>query len=201
MKHFFFRLCRIIVVLVLVCSGIWAASPTIQQRVLIAGLASGITQFQNAAAKQLYDYPTQENALALIAFVNLQAMSDARLRGLKFEIRRVEALIKDDSLSIELRNENEIKLQELKSALDDEEELFRREYPRRNKLANSGLKSLCRLCGYSFGTAFKQEKNGFSWGEVDKRDWGRVLGEINAWAAKTFGQDLIKGLMEKAAAG
>ena len=43
----------------------------------------------------------------LIAFVNLQAMSDARLRGLKLEIRRVEALIKDDSLSIEVRNENE----------------------------------------------------------------------------------------------
>ena len=31
--------------------------PPFQQRVLIAGLASGITQFQNAAAKKLYDYP------------------------------------------------------------------------------------------------------------------------------------------------
>lgn len=54
------------------------------------------------------------------------------------------------------------------------------------KLADRAAERLCMLTGESFGTHFRKERIGYSWGKLDERDWPRVLGQINLWALRTF---------------
>ena len=192
MKLVFIRLFKVVIVLTIICIGTFYWSVTAQEKVFITALVSGITPVQKLAAKKLHDYPTQTTALALLAFVNFHAMSDQRLRGLKQALRELESLQDGDSLSKEVRAENEKEREKLRLAIAEEEKSFRQEYPRKNKLANEGLKSLCRLSGHSFGTHFEQRANGFSWGKVNKQKWAKVKNEMNTWALKTFGASLLQ---------
>ena len=55
------------------------------------------------------------------------------------------------------------------------------------KLAERATETLCLLTGYSFGTYFKREPYGHSWGSLSEDKWPTVLGQIDAWALQTFG--------------
>jgi len=55
------------------------------------------------------------------------------------------------------------------------------------KLAERATETLCLLTGYSFGTYFKREPYGHSWGSLSEDKWPTVLGQINTWALQTFG--------------
>jgi hypothetical protein len=63
----------------------------------------------------------------------------------------------------------------------------RREQRRRDlKLAEHAAHTLCLLTGQSFGTYFKLEPYGHSWGALSEERWPSVLGHVNAWAAESL---------------
>lgn len=53
-------------------------------------------------------------------------------------------------------------------------------------LAERAVETLCLLTGQSFGTYFKLEKNGYSWGSLGEDKWPTVLWNIDTWAVQTF---------------
>jgi hypothetical protein len=54
------------------------------------------------------------------------------------------------------------------------------------KLAERATETLCLLTGQSFGTYFKLENYGHSWGSLSEDKWPTVLWQIDAWAVQTF---------------
>lgn len=54
-------------------------------------------------------------------------------------------------------------------------------------LAERAAETLCLLSGQSFGTYFKLEPYGHSWGSLSQQKWPSVLFQIDAWAVQTFG--------------
>ena len=69
------------------------------------------------------------------------------------------------------------------------EELARRQEIRARDLAlaERATETLCLLTGHSFGTYFKLEPYGHSWGSLNEDKWPSVLQHIDAWALETFG--------------
>jgi hypothetical protein len=53
-------------------------------------------------------------------------------------------------------------------------------------LAERAVETLCLLTGQSFGTYFKLEKYGYSWGSLGEDKWPTVLWNIDTWAVQTF---------------
>ena len=54
-------------------------------------------------------------------------------------------------------------------------------------LAERAAETLCLLTGHGFGTYFKLEPSGHSWGSLSEDRWPTVLRQIDAWALQTFG--------------
>lgn len=54
------------------------------------------------------------------------------------------------------------------------------------KLAERATETLCLLTGQSFGTYFKLEKYGYSWGSLSEDKWPGVLWQIDSWATQIF---------------
>jgi hypothetical protein len=54
-------------------------------------------------------------------------------------------------------------------------------------LAERATETLCLLSGQSFGTYFKLERHGHSWGSLGEDKWPSVLPSVNGWALETFG--------------
>jgi hypothetical protein len=54
-------------------------------------------------------------------------------------------------------------------------------------LAERATETLCLLSGQSFGTYFKRERYGHSWGSLSEEKWPTVLGSVDRWALETFG--------------
>src|SRR3990170_2729438 len=54
-------------------------------------------------------------------------------------------------------------------------------------LAERATLTLCLLTGQSFGTYFKLERYGYSWGSLSEDKWPTVLWQIDTWAMRTFG--------------
>ena len=66
----------------------------------------------------------------------------------------------------------------------------RRRQERRERdleLAERATLTLCLLTGQTFGTYFRLEPHGHSWGSLSEDKWPGVLWQIDAWALKTFG--------------
>ena len=55
------------------------------------------------------------------------------------------------------------------------------------RLAERATETLCLLTGQSFGTYFKLEQYGHSWGSLSEDKWPTVLWEIDTWALRAFG--------------
>lgn len=55
------------------------------------------------------------------------------------------------------------------------------------KLAERATETLCLLTGQNFGTYFKLERYGHSWGSLSEDKWPTVLRQIDAWALQTLG--------------
>ena len=55
------------------------------------------------------------------------------------------------------------------------------------ELAERATLTLCLLTGQSFGTYFKLERYGYSWGSLSEDKWPTVLWQIDTWALRTFG--------------
>jgi hypothetical protein len=68
----------------------------------------------------------------------------------------------------------------------EEKERKRRQRIRDLKLAERATETLCLLTGQSFGTYFKLEKYGHSWGSLSEDKWPTVLWAIDTWAVQTF---------------
>jgi hypothetical protein len=69
---------------------------------------------------------------------------------------------------------------------DQQREDKRRQRERDLELADRAALTLCLLTGQSFGTYFKQERHGYSWGVLGEDRWPGVLWQIDAWALATF---------------
>jgi hypothetical protein len=54
-------------------------------------------------------------------------------------------------------------------------------------LAERAAETLCLLTGHSFGTYFKIEPYGHSWGSLSEGKWPVVLRHIDAWALQALG--------------
>ncbi len=68
----------------------------------------------------------------------------------------------------------------------EEKERRRQQRIRDLKLAERATETLCLLTGQSFGTYFKLEKYGHSWGSLGEDKWPTVLWQIDSWAVQTF---------------
>ncbi|HSD50218.1 MAG TPA: hypothetical protein VLG48_02335, partial [Candidatus Methylomirabilis sp.] len=68
----------------------------------------------------------------------------------------------------------------------EEKERRRQQRNRDLKLAERATETLCLLTGQSFGTYFKLEKYGHSWGSLPEDKWPTVLWQIDTWAVQTF---------------
>jgi len=69
-----------------------------------------------------------------------------------------------------------------------EEKARRRQQRARDlELAERATETLCLLTGHSFGTYFKREPYGHSWGSLSEDRWPTVLRSIDFWALGTFG--------------
>ncbi|MBI3086054.1 MAG: zinc-ribbon domain-containing protein [candidate division NC10 bacterium] len=69
-----------------------------------------------------------------------------------------------------------------------EEKARRRERRVRDlALAERATETLCLLTGQSFGTYFKREPYGYSWGSLREDKWPTVLQQVDAWVLQTFG--------------
>jgi len=55
------------------------------------------------------------------------------------------------------------------------------------KLAERATETLCLLTGQSFGTYFKLERYGYSWGSLSEDKWPAILRQVDAWALQTLG--------------
>ena len=55
------------------------------------------------------------------------------------------------------------------------------------ELAERAALTLCLLTGQSFGTYFKLEPHGYSWGSLSEDRWPTVLLQIDTWALRTLG--------------
>ena len=55
------------------------------------------------------------------------------------------------------------------------------------ELAERATLTLCLLTGQSFGTYFKLDRYGYSWGSLSEDKWPTVLWQIDTWALRTFG--------------
>ena len=55
------------------------------------------------------------------------------------------------------------------------------------RLAERAAETLCLLTGQSFGTYFKLEPYGYSWGSLSEEKWPSVLFQMDAWAVQTLG--------------
>jgi hypothetical protein len=55
------------------------------------------------------------------------------------------------------------------------------------KLAERATETLCLLTGQSFGTYFKLEQYGHSWGSLSEDKWPTVLWQMDTWALQAFG--------------
>lgn len=53
-------------------------------------------------------------------------------------------------------------------------------------LAERATETLCLLSGQSFGTYFKVERYGHSWGSLSEDKWPGVLLSVDRWALETF---------------
>lgn len=71
----------------------------------------------------------------------------------------------------------------------DPDEAARAKYDRGLELAEEAVESLCVITGEAFGTWYKEEAGGHSWGSPLGDRWPRVLGAINGWALATFGTE------------
>jgi hypothetical protein len=54
------------------------------------------------------------------------------------------------------------------------------------ELAERATETLCLLSGQSFGTYFKVERYGHSWGSLSEAKWPEVLLSVDRWALETF---------------
>ena len=54
------------------------------------------------------------------------------------------------------------------------------------RLAEEALETLCLLSGESFGTYFKLEPYGHSWGSIAEDKWPFILSELDLWAVSKF---------------
>lgn len=87
---------------------------------------------------------------------------------------------------INLKNLQEV--EDPKKPWTPEEKEQRRQHRLRDlKLAERATETLCLLTGQSFGTYFKLEKYGHSWGSLSEDKWPTVLWQIDAWAVQAFG--------------
>ncbi len=68
----------------------------------------------------------------------------------------------------------------------EEKERRRQQRIRDLQLAERATETLCLLTGQSFGTYFKLEKYGHSWGSLGEDKWPTVLWQIDTWAVHTF---------------
>jgi hypothetical protein len=64
----------------------------------------------------------------------------------------------------------------------------RQQHLRDLKLAERATETLCLLTGQSFGTYFKLEKYGHSWGSLSEDKWPTVLWNVDTWAVQAFGR-------------
>ena len=87
---------------------------------------------------------------------------------------------------INLKNLQE--MEDPKKPWTPEEKARRRERRVRDlALAERATETLCLLTGQSFGTYFKREPYGYSWGSLSEDKWPTVLRQVDAWALQTFG--------------
>ena len=68
----------------------------------------------------------------------------------------------------------------------EEKERRRQQRIRDLELAERATLTLCLLTGQSFGTYFKREPSGYSWGSLSEDKWPTVLWQIDTWAVQTF---------------
>jgi hypothetical protein len=169
----------------------WLLSPVFQERVLVLTLATGFSPLQEIGAKQLREYPSKTSAAALIAFVNYYAPTKSKLERLEGQIREIRYLLKDEELEVLKRGELEAKLPLVEAELAAAQKEFEASLPRKRKLSNKGMESLCLLTGHAFGTYFEKTKSGYSWGGLAPKDWPEVLTELNTWALRTFGVEAL----------
>ena len=173
--------------IVLIFLSFWSFSPTFREKVLLGLLISGIPPLQRVVAKELKNYPTQLTAISLILFTNLKvSLSLTRSQREQLAIERCK----------EKQDESKICWQKEFQNLENQEIKKFKKRTRNNQLAEESLKSLCKLTGHSFGSFYEETKFGFSWGKISEKKWPSVLGDLNIWAARTFGP-LVLNSMEK----
>jgi len=68
----------------------------------------------------------------------------------------------------------------------EEKERRRQQRIRDLELAERATLTLCLLTGQSFGTYFKREPSGYSWGSLSEDKWPTVLWQIDGWAVQIF---------------
>ena len=89
-------------------------------------------------------------------------------------------------LFINLKNLQEVE-DPRKPWTPEEKAQKRQERLRDLKLAERATETLCLLTGQSFGTYFKLEKYGHSWGSLGEDKWPTVLWNVDTWAVQAFG--------------
>jgi hypothetical protein len=125
-----------------------------------------------------------ENLLIAALYSRVQPVQRVAIHALRrYPTKRTAiALV----LFINLKNLQE--MPDPKKEETPEQKARRREVRRRDlKLAERAAETLCLLTGQSFGTYFKLERYGHSWGSLSEDKWPTVLGQIDGWTLRTFG--------------
>ena len=65
---------------------------------------------------------------------------------------------------------------------------------KRVELASQGLRTLCILSGYEFGSNFEVRGGGHSWSSPSDSRWPSIISQINSWAVYTFAPELRESL-------
>ena len=179
------RLSRALLVIVLLSAAAgaaaWQLSPSFQEKVYLLCLVSGQSHLQEWGAKQLKRYPSKAAALSLIAFINLYAPDDGRLREIAAQLREIDRELREEELLPEEEDALRERQKTLKQAQDHEKAQFEQSYPERARLANIGVTSLCVLSGQSFGTHCEGVAHNFSHASVEKKEWSEVRSRVNSW--------------------
>jgi hypothetical protein len=176
------------VVLISLGAILWFCSPSFQEKVLLAGLLTGVHPIQKESLKFLRDYPTQTTAVSLVAFANLKYRAP-KTRDQLYQ----EAHLQCQEKLGENSSEQELKecLQEVFEKLKQENKELEKERKKEAKLAEEAVRSLCFLTGHTFGTYFEKTQWGHSWGSLDDERWSQVLPSVNSWAFSTFGSGVV----------
>lgn len=165
-----------------------AAAPARGRRKILAVLAAGACAAAAAGGAWMFAFKltpiVTEKLLIAALYSKVPPVQRVAIRALRDYPTKHTAVAL--VLFINLKNLREVP--DPKKPETPEQEARRRAVRARDlALAERATETLCLLTGHSFGTYFRLERYGHSWGNLNEERWPGVLRQIDAWALQTLG--------------